>query len=106
MLSSAAELLEFKEYSCRTPLNFYKKKYYLRKKIFFKNIKKGEPKSLNSTIFGTIFVQLFSAKPIANGLTRNYILSSDSENEAEAVTKNAQTTPENDQVQMQLGFHT
>ena len=33
-----------------------------------------------------------------NGLTRNYILSSDSENEAEAVSKNVQTTPENAQM--------
>ena len=33
-----------------------------------------------------------------NGLTRNYILSSDSENEAEAVSKNFQTTPENAQM--------
>ena len=32
-----------------------------------------------------------------NGPTRNDILSSDSENEAEAVTKNAQTSAENDQ---------
>ena len=32
-----------------------------------------------------------------NGATRNDILSSDSENEAEAVTKNAQTSAENDQ---------
>ena len=32
-----------------------------------------------------------------NGPTRNDILSSDFENEAEAVTKNAQTSAENDQ---------
>ena len=32
-----------------------------------------------------------------NGPTRNDILSSDSENEAEALTKNAQTSAENDQ---------
>ena len=32
-----------------------------------------------------------------NGPTRNDILSSDSENEAEAVTKNAQTSAENGQ---------
>ena len=60
-----------------------------------------------------------------NGPTRNDILSSDSENEAEAVTKNAQTSAESaqtsaeiaqtsaesaqtsgEQVRMQLGFHT
>ena len=34
---------------------------------------------------------------LQNGPTRNDILRSDSENEAEAVTKDAQTTPENAQ---------
>ena len=37
-----------------------------------------------------------------NGPTRNDILSSDSENEAEAVTKNAQTSAENDQTSAEI----
>jgi len=75
-----------------TPAELFIKKKSLKK--IKKILKKGCQTPWIQLFSALFFLNFFRLNQLQNGPTRNDILSSDSENEAEAVTKNAQTSRE------------